>query len=605
MAEVLFKKVDYTVRKLIEDVSLGEIGLPHIQRPFVWKRKNVRDLFDSMYRGFPIGYFLFWENDYGGARYRQIGADGKQKPPRLLIVDGQQRLTSLYAVFKGVPVVNDKYRKELIRIAFHPLTEKFEVANSAIRRDLEWIPDISVLWNPDISTFGFIQEFLNRLKRRRELSPAEENKVAAAIDRVVKLQAYPVTALEISSSANDAQVAEIFVRINSKGAVLNRSDFILTLMSVFWDEGRQRLEEFCKQTKIPPEENKASPYNLHLRPDPDQLLRVSVALGFRRAQLEHVYSLLHGKDLETGQYSESQRDKQFAILKESQHQVLNVTHWHEFLKVLKRCGYVAPKLITSEMAVYYSYALWLVGKRDFQVEPHRLRDVIARWLFMSSLTGRYTGSPESRMESDLALLGTARTADDFVRVLDQQIEAVLTKDYWEITLPNELETAAARSRALLAYYAALCLLDAPVLFSKMKVSQLLDASTKSKKSALERHHLFPRGYLRKINFRDKRVTNQVANYSLVEWFDNIRLSDHPPSEYIPKLESKFAPEEIQEMYRLHALPENWYTMDYPDFLKERRKRMAQVIRTAFSQLHTPATTFLSGEISGVAPANSK
>lgn len=94
------QKVDYTLSKLIEDIHVGEIGLPDIQRPFVWPRSKVRDLFDSMYRGFPIGYLLFWENGITD-KHRVIGADGKQKPPRLLIVDGQQRLTSLYAVIKG------------------------------------------------------------------------------------------------------------------------------------------------------------------------------------------------------------------------------------------------------------------------------------------------------------------------------------------------------------------------------------------------------------------------------------------------------------------------------------------------------------------------
>ena len=166
------------------------------------------------------------------------------------------------------------------------------------------------------------------------------------------------------------------------------------------------------------------------------------------------------------------------------------------------------------MAILYTYALWLIAKRDFQVEYFHLREIIAL-VFMAALTGRYTSSPESRMEQDLALLREARTADDFTRILNQQIDAVLTRDYWEVTLPNELETAAARNTGQFAYYAALCLLDAPVLYSKMKVSDLLDPSTKAKKSALERHHLFPRGYLQRIKIDEKRLINQVANYALV------------------------------------------------------------------------------------------
>ncbi|HOK57679.1 MAG TPA: DUF262 domain-containing protein [Methanothrix sp.] len=583
MADVLFKKVDYTLKKLIEDIHVGEIGLPDIQRPFVWPRSKVRDLFDSMYRGFPIGYLLFWENGYAET-HRTIGIDGKQKTPRLLIVDGQQRLTSIYAVLKGVPVVNEKFHTENIRIAFHPLAEKFEVSNSAIEKDVEWIPDVSVLWKPETSTYTFIQEFLNQLKARRSVSSEEEKRIPVAIDRLVKLQDYPITALEVSYSVDEDQVAEIFVRINSKGTPLNQADFILTLMSVFWDEGRKQLEDFCRQAKTPPVGNKPSPYNHYLLPKPDQLLRVSVALGFRRARLEHVYSLLRGKDLQTKQFSDEQRERQFAVLRESQAYVLDLQNWHEFFKVLKCSGYSSSQFISSQMAVLYAYALWLIGKRDFHVDPYRLREIMARWFFMTTLTGRYTGSPESRMEQDLALLRDAQTADDFERVLNQQIEAVLTRDYWEVTLPNELETAAARNTGQFAYYAALCLLDAPVLYSKMKVSDLLDSSTKAKKSALERHHLFPRQYLQRIKICEKRLINQAANYALVEWSDNIKVSDRPPSEYVPELERRFSAEEIRAMYCLHALPERWYEMEYPQFLNERQKRMAEVIRQGFEKI---------------------
>lgn len=583
MADVLFKKVDYTLKKLIEDIHVGEIGLPDIQRPFVWPRSKIRDLFDSMYRGFPIGYLLFWENGYADA-HRVIGIDSKQKVPRLLIVDGQQRLTSLYAVIKGVSIMNEKYHADHIRIAFHPLDEKFEVSNSAIEKDVEWIADISVLWKPETSAYTFIQDYLGKLKARRALSPEEEKKIPVGIDRLVKLQDYPITALEIAYSVDEDQVAEIFVRINSKGTPLNQADFILTLMSVFWDDGRKQLEDFCRKAKTPPVGKKPSPYNYYLLPKPDQLLRVSVALGFRRARLEYVYSLLRGKDLQTKQFSNKQRERQFAILRYSQAYVLDLQNWHDFFKVLKRAGYSSSQFISSEMAILYAYALWLIGKRDFHIDPYRLREIIARWFFMTTLTGRYTGSPESRMEQDLALLRNARAADDFVGILNQQIESVLTRDYWEVTLPNELETASARNTGQFAFYAALCLLDAPVLYSKMKVSDLLDPSAKAKKSALERHHLFPRRYLQRIKISDRRIINQTANYTLVEWNDNVKVSDRPPSDYVPELETRFSSEEIQTMYCLHALPERWYELEYSEFLKERRRKMANVIRQGFERI---------------------
>lgn len=583
MAEVLFKKVDYILKKLVEDISMGEIGLPDIQRPFVWSMTKVRDLFDSMYRGFPIGYLLFWENGCSDT-HRTIGAGPKQKVARLLIVDGQQRLTSLYAVMKAVPVITKNFKSQRIKIAFHPLSEKFEVSNAAIEKDAEWIPDISILWQPDTKPHAFKRKFLEKLGKRRPLTAEEEDIIHERIDRLIKLEEYPLTALEISSSVDEDKVSEIFVRINSKGEALNQANFILTLMSVFWDEGRKELEEFCRRSKAPSPGGSPSPFNHYLRPNPEQLLRVSVALGFRRARLEHVYSLLRGKDLETRQFSDEQRVKQFALLQEAQVYALDLQNWHEFFKVLKRAGYPSDQLISSQMAVLYTYALWLIGKRDFKVDLYRLREVMARWFFMATLTGRYTGSPEARFEQDMALLRGANRADDFVRILDEQISAVLTKDYWEVTLPNELETAAARNTAQFAYYAALCLLEARVLYSKMKVSELLDPTTKAKKTALERHHLFPRKYLQRIGVREKRLINQVANYALVEWSDNIKISDRAPRDYVPELEKRFASDELQRMYDWHGLPSNWYELDYEDFLKERRRRIALIIKFGFERL---------------------
>lgn len=583
MAEVLFKKVDYILKKLVEDISMGEIGLPDIQRPFVWSMTKVRDLFDSMYRGFPIGYLLFWENGSSDT-HRTIGAGPKQKVARLLIVDGQQRLTSLYAVMKAVPVITKNFKSQRIKIAFHPLSEKFEVSNAAIEKDAEWIPDISILWQPDTKPHAFKRKFLEKLGKRRPLTAEEEDIIHERIDRLIKLEEYPLTALEISSSVDEDKVSEIFVRINSKGEALNQANFILTLMSVFWDEGRKELEEFCRRSKAPSPGGSPSPFNHYLRPNPDQLLRVSVALGFRRARLEHVYSLLRGKDLETRQFSDEQRVKQFALLQEAQAYTLDLQNWHEFFKVLKRAGYPSDQLISSQMAVLYTYALWLIGKRDFKVDLYRLREVMARWFFMATLTGRYTSSPEARFEQDMALLRGANRADDFVRILDEQIGAVLTKDYWEVTLPNELETAAARNTAQFAYYATLCLLEARVLYSKMKVSELLDPTTKAKKTALERHHLFPRKYLQRIGVREKRLINQVANYALVEWSDNIKISDRAPRDYVPELEERFASDELQQMYDWHGLPSNWYELDYKDFLKERRRRVALIIKSGFERL---------------------
>lgn len=582
MEATLFKQVGYSLSKLIEDVDIGEIGLPNIQRPFVWTPAKVRDLFDSMYKGFPVGYLLFWINALNGNN-RQIGIDMKQKAPRLLIVDGQQRLTALYAVLKGRNIIRSDYKEHSIKIAFRPSDSKFEVADAAIKRDPEFIQNISELWSSQQTRTRFVKDFIEKLRVSREVSEQEEDILIESIDKLYDLQHYPFTALELSPNIDEERVAEIFVRINSKGVTLNQADFILTLMSVFWDEGRSQLEQFCRSARQPAV-GEASSFNYFIQPEPDQLLRVCVGLGFRRARLQYVYSILRGKDLETEQFSEERRIQQFEILKGSQAKVLDLQIWHEFLKVLIRAGFRSSSMISSQAAMLYGYVMFLIGRFDFKLDLYQLRNLIARWFFMTTLTARYSSSPETTMEADLARLRSATDADGFVKNFDQLISDTLTEDFWTITLPNEIATSSPRSPSLFAYYAALNLLDAKVLFSKMKVSELLDPAIKAKKSSTERHHLFPKNYLKKMNITEIRDTNQIANYALVEWSDNIEISDTAPSEYLPQYLARFTDDELAKMYYWHALPKGWESMSYDDFLKSRRKAIAQVIRDGFQKL---------------------
>lgn len=585
MAEMLFKKTDYTLQGLLSDIDIGRIGLPDIQRPFVWPNSKVRDLLDSMYRGYPVGYLLFWETGAAADGARTIGAGGKQKAPSLLIVDGQQRLTSLYAVMRGIPVLRDNFEHETIRIAFNPLDGKFEVPDAATDRTPEFLPDVSQALAKD--SFSVITGYLSRIKAVRPISDEERERAIRAITRLFELQGYPFVALELNASATEEQVADVFVRINSEGKKLNQSDFILTLMSVFWDEGRTALEDFSIETRRPPASlSKASAYNQIFQPEPDSLLRVGVGIAFRRGRLQHIYSLLRGKDLQTGRFSEAMRDQQFNRLKAAQAHVIDPTHWADYLNVVRAAGFRNARYVSSSMALVFGYQLYLIGRTEYGVEPHALKQAVARWLFMSLLTGRYTGSTETQFEKDLGLLPATADAKAFLRTLAEVGDAELTTDYWEKTLPLELATSSGRSPSLFAYYAALVLCDARALFSKGKVADLLDPPASGKKKALERHHLFPKRYLAKLKIEGVRETNQIANYALVEWDDNIAISDVSPSAYWPKYAARFAQSELGDMMRWHALPDGWWEMEYHDFLRARRPLIARVIRQGFERLST-------------------
>lgn len=580
-----FKKVDYDLSGLLHYIEIGDIALPDIQRPFVWSNAKVRDLFDSMYRGFPVGYFLFWENVTGGAT-KQIGVGSKQHAiARLLIVDGQQRLTSLFAVFRGRKVLDEDYKERQIEAAFRPRTGKFEVADAAIRRDPEWIANISDLWASRSSSRKLVNDFIAKLGEKAPLSPQDEEVIAHNLDRMIDLQKYPFTALEIASSVDEEQVADIFVRINSEGVRLNQADFILTLMSVFWDEGRMALETFCRHSRQAPSPGSpASPFNHFIQPDPDQLLRVGVAYGFQRGRLKSVYQVLRGKDMDTGEYSPNRRDTQFAALRAAQDEVLDLTHWHQFFSCLIGAGFRSGEMISSQNAMLYAYAFYLVGRKRFGLVEYQLQRLIGRWFFAASLTGRYTSSPETIMDGDLNRLKEVKDADGFVATLEGIMANELTNDFWMVTLPSNLDSSSARNPELFAYTAAQNRLGAPVLFSHKKVSDLLDPSIKTKKKALERHHLFPRAWLERAGVDDLKRINQVANFALLEWPDNIDISDDSPSEYVPKIQPRFSTEEWCRMHEHHALPEAWHAMAYDTFLIERRKLMAAIIRKGFESL---------------------
>ena len=581
----LYKDTNYSLTHLIEGIKHGNIALPDIQRPFVWSAAKVRDLFDSMYRGYPVGTLMFWET---GAEVgmRQVGGGEAEGVASRLIVDGQQRLTSLFAVLTGRPVLARTFREQHIRIAFHPVDETFEVADAAIRRDPEFVPDITEMW---ISGYkSTVRAFMTRLGNARgvELGHDDQDRLEERLDRVRDLRDFRFQVIELNANAGEEEVAEIFVRTNSKGVTLNQANFILTLMSVHWEEGRRQIEAFCRSA-VEPNGGLPSPRNPFLEPGPDQMLRAAVGLAFRRGRLQHVYNILRGKDLDTGDISAERRTAQFERLRPALDEVLDLTNWHEFLKCLTHAGFRSARMIASENAVIYTYVIWLIGRRDFRIERSPLRELIARWFFMAHTTGRYTSSPESQLESDLRVVAPAKDAEGFRGALDRIIRTNFTSDYWDISLPNRLDTSGAKSPVLLAYWAALNLLDAEVLLSDIRIRDLLDPTVTPLRS-LERHHLFPKAWLAGQGITPRHQVNAIANMVFVDWPENAAIGARCPQDYWPSMAEAMPAARLERQRYLHALPVGWEQQDYGTFLEKRRKLIAKVIRDGFDRLQGKA-----------------
>ena len=530
-------------------------------------------------------YLLFWSNSEIN-NTRGIGLGDKQHHvPNLLIVDGQQRLTSLYAVFRGKTVLDSDYKERKIEIAFNPLEAKFEVTDAAIRKDVMWISNISDLWSVHSTSYSAIKYFIKKLEVNKELTEEEEKTIASNIDRLFDVQKYPFTALEISSTVDEEAVSDIFVRINSLGAKLNQADFILTLLSVFWEDGRKELEAFCRDSYFKPKtDNSPSSFNYFIQPHPGELLRVAVAIGFYRGRLKSVYHILRGKDPDTDEYSPTLRDQQFDVLKQAQQKLLNLNDWHQFFRCLVAAGFRGSEMINSKVTLVYAYAIFLIGRTKFGLSYYELEKLIGRWFVATSISSRYIGSFESEVDGDLRKIRDLSTKEEYIRALDGIINTALTSDYWTITLPERLESSSAVNPQYFAYLAAQNKLNAPVLFSNKKIHELLDPVLHPTKKPLEKHHIFPRAWLEEHVTKEINRINQIANFALLEWPDNLSISDTSPSEYVPLLRGRFTDEDWKTMCELHALPDGWENMTYNDFLEERRKLMAGIIKRGFEKL---------------------
>jgi hypothetical protein len=361
------------------------------------------------------------------------------------------------------------------------------------------------------------------------------------------------------------------------------------LLSVFWADGRSQIDNFCKLAKkIPEKDKKESPYNYIFEPTPKDLVRISVGLGFGRGKMKDAYAILTGRDFATKKVSTSLREEQFEKFKETQAVALDNTNWHGFLKIILGLGFKSKDLISSSNNIANAYILYLIAKARFDLDHKELERNIGKWFFFSSVTSRYSYSPETQMESDLNYFKNARSKEDFIKLLNAAIESELTNDFWEITVPNKLLVSSSKKNAIRnAFFAGLIRNGANVLFSERKVGDLFDPALKKRKKDLEKHHIFPRNYLLSKFGLDKRQINQVANFTYLEFEDNIDISDTAPKEYFVDIKNRYYKNRDTDLKKVltdHCLPDNFYDMDFNNFLKERRKLMAKSVRSVFDSL---------------------
>jgi hypothetical protein len=579
-------------------VNSGEVAIPEIQRPFVWDSTKVRDLIDSLYNGYPIGYLITWHNPNIKLK------DGRFSDGKKILIDGQQRVVAISAAILGNKVMDKDYKKANIRISFNPINERFEVYNSAIAKDKEWIADISPIINGGVSILSFVDTYLGKNEN------IDRDVLFNRIDKLSTIKKRQVGFIDLSHDLDIETVTEIFIRINSKGVVLSQADFAMSKIAVDKKHDgtnlRKCIDYFCHLTIYPEfysqlmetdkEFIKTEYFNKlsWLKNENDDiydptytdLLRVAFTSEFERGRLSDLVSLLSGRNFETRTYEEEIVEKSFNSLKNGIMNFINESNFKKFIMIIKSAGFVAPELIRSQNTLNFAYILYL-KLRKLGYKPGDIERYVRRWFVLSVLTGRYSGSPETRFDFDIKQASTK----DFGELLNNIEEGELSDAFWNNLLIQSLDTSVASSPYFNVYLAAQVKLnDKGFLSKEITVNNLI----------LHRgdvHHVFPRDYLKKFGLKRGQY-NQIANYVYMQSEINIGIGNKSPDVYFKGLErqcevgqEKYGSicdlNELKENLKMNCIPEDIFDMNidhYEDFLDKRRKLISGKLRKYYYSL---------------------
>lgn len=593
-----YSVAQYSVDNILGFINSGEISIPEIQRPFVWKPKNVRDLIDSLYNGYPTGYLIIWQNP--NIRLK----DGREAGGTKILIDGQQRVTALMTALAGKPILTEDYETKAYKIAFNPLAEdgeeRFAVQTPAHVKSKNWIPDISVVFKPDFNAFNFINEYMQNNPE------ASTDTINRAIQKLLDIRTCQMGTIILVPDLDINEVTEIFVRINSQGKRLNESDFAMSKIAADAKYGgnilRKAIDYFCHLAVDPNFYEKLSTTDIEFMesefagllkwlkddkeaiydPDYNDMLRVCLMHKFGRGKLGDLVSLLSGRDFETRTYKEDIAEDSFNKLTAGVKNFMNEYNFKNFVLAIKGCGFISEKLLNSKMTLDFAYTLYLMLSNSKEIEKTEVKKLVQKWFILSTLTSRYIGSPESQMDRDLRNI----SAKGFKAFLQEVEEADLSEAFWNVGLVQNLETSSINSPYFNTYIAAQVWNAEQSLFSSTtKVSDLISVMG-------DVHHIFPKEYLKQNGFDDKSKYNQVANYTYLDTGVNISIGKQAPCEYFTKALEQckngqccvgtiLNEEELKNNLKTNCIPEKVLTMqanDYDEFLLERRKMMAEKIK---------------------------
>ncbi len=593
----------YSVKSLLGYIEAGDIAIPEIQRPFVWNAIQVRDLIDSLYNGYPTGYLIIWQNPDVKLK------NGESALGKKILIDGQQRVTAIMTAISGVKILTENYSEKCIRIAFNPLAQpgedRFAVTTPAHEKSSFWIPDISEVFKPSFQSWTFMPKYMAANPQ------ADSNKVGEALQKLTSITACQIGTIVLDPSLDISEVTEIFVRINSQGKRLNESDFAMSKIAADEEHGgntlRKAIDYFCHlaidpafYTKLSTTDKKfmqsiyasklawlQNDYDDIYDPDYNDMLRVSFMHMFTRGRLGQLVSLLSGRDFETRTYKEEIEADSFNKLSTGVINFMNEYNFKSFVLAIRSAGFISPKLLRSKMTVDFCYTLYLILQRTGEVPKTDIKRYVQKWFVLSTLTGRYAGSPETQMDRDLREIASK----GFVQFLQENEKAYLSDAFWDVRLVQSLETSSISSPFYNIFVAAQNFFGDKSLFSNSSKVYDLVAVTG------DVHHIFPKKYLQDHGYNDKNFYNQVANYTYLDTVVNIAIGKKEPKEYFSEalkgcdgnqtIGTITDKADFWENLSTNCIPREVVNMtyeNYVDFLKKRRVMMAQKIHNYYKAL---------------------
>ena len=595
------------ISQILGLIEANDIAIPEIQRPFVWSKSQVRDLMDSLYKGYPTGYIIIWKNPSVKLK------DGTMSEGKKVLIDGQQRITALMTAIAGKTIVFDDYSEGRIKIAFDPFAaisgnsdaELFAVQTPAHLKSKRWIPDIAELFKSNFSSFKFINQYVID---NPDMDQEELHKV---LESLKNLQHCNIGVIELDASLDIDIVTDIFIRINSKGTALSQGDFVMSKIAADELHGGNTLRKvidyfahLCKDGtffgKIKEKDlafansgylsklewlkdDKETVYD----PECDDVLRVAFMHRCKRAKLADLVAMLSGRDFETREFKEEIVESTYRDLEAGVNNVINGYNFSQFMLAIRSAGFTSKKLVNSVMAIDFAYAVYLLLQESKEVPADEIKSLVQRWYVLSVLTGRYSASPESSFAKDIRAIG-----ENGVKATLKAIEdATLSDNFWNIQLNQNLTYVSSINPTYQVFLAAQNFFKKDSLLSHIPVGELVNLGG-------DIHHIFPKQYLVDNGF-DKHEYNQVANYAYLDTPINIKIGKKAPNVYMNEaldaikhaadtsFKSIKSEEEFAKNLEDNCIPIDILKMDYSNyqaFLEARRVKMTELIRTYYDKL---------------------